>query len=125
MNDRIKALCDKTLRGEMFVKTVTTEFDREDIFLSDTERDVKRICEYILNQEPLITEYQTMTGFFRFDGSVVGALFNRTGHRHTAELMKDFYLKQIDNLSVMEWQHATADYKEVLDVGISGILKKN
>ena len=124
MNDRIKALCDKTLKGEMFVQTVTTEFDREDIFLSDTEREVKQLCEYILNQEPLITEYQTMTGFFRFDGSVVGAAFNRAGHKHTADLMRDFYLKQVNNLSVMEWQHATADYKEVLEIGISGIIAK-
>ncbi len=124
MNERIKVLCDATLRGDMFVKTVATEFDREDIFLSETERDVKRLCEYILNQEPKITEYQKMTGFFRFDGSVVGTAFNRSGHRHTAELMRDFYLKQVDNLSVMEWQHATADYKEVLEIGLVGIIKK-
>ena len=124
MNDRIKALCDKTLKGEMYVKPVKTEFDREDIFLSEGERDVKQLCEYIINQEPILTEYQTMTGFFRFDGSVVGALFNRSGHKHTAAIMKDFYLKQVDNLSVMEWQHATADYKEVLEIGISGIIAK-
>ncbi len=124
MNERIKALCDATLRGDMFVETVATEFDREDIFLSDTERDVKRLCEYIVNQEPVITEYQKMTGFFRFDGSVVGALFNRSGHKHTAAIMKDFYLKQVNGLHVMEWQHATADYKEVLEIGISGIIAK-
>ncbi len=124
MNDRIKTLCDATLRGDMFVQTVATEFDREDIFLSETERDVKRLCEYILNQEPKITEYQKMTGFFRFDGSVVGALFNRSGHKHTAAIMKDFYLKQVNGLHVMEWQHATADYKEVLEIGISGIIAK-
>lgn len=122
MNDRIKALCDKTLKGEMFVNPVKTEFSREDIFLSDTERDVKRICEYILNQEPLITEYQTMTGFFRFDGSVVGDAFNRSGHKRTEEVMSEFYCKPIDNLVTMEWQHATADYNKVFKKGMSGII---
>ena len=124
MNERISALCNLTMKGEMYVGPIATEFDRMDIFLSETERDVKHICEYILNQEPKLTEFQTMSGFFRFDGSVPGVAFNRSGHKHTAELMKDFYLKQIDNLSVMEWQHATADYKEVLRIGISGIVEK-
>ncbi|MBQ3124495.1 MAG: hypothetical protein IJC09_03610 [Clostridia bacterium] len=36
--------------------------------------------------------------------------------------MSDFYLKNIDNLSTMEWQHATADYKKVLEKGIKGIM---
>jgi hypothetical protein len=64
MNERIKALCDITLRGDMYVKQVKTEFDRMDLFLSECERDVKRLCEYMMNQEPIITEYQTMAGFF-------------------------------------------------------------
>ena len=103
MNERIKALCDLTLKGEMFVETVATEFDEDDLFLSKQEMESKRICEYILNQKPLITEYQTMTGFFRFDGSVVGDAFNRSGHKATDEAMRLFYLKPIDNLSTMEW----------------------
>lgn len=122
MNDRIRALCEKTLKGEMLVEKRATEYDRMDIFLSECERDVKRLCEYILNQEPRLTEYQTMTGFFDTDGTVVGDAFRRYGHKNTKEVMQAFYCKQVDDISVMEWQHATADYKKVLQVGISGII---
>lgn len=122
MNERIKKLTELTLNGDMYVSPVKTEFDREDLFLSKTEMEVKRLCEYIKNQRPMITEYSKMTGFFTFDGSVVGDAFSRSGHKNTEEAMRNFYLKPIDNLSTMEWQHATADYKKVLEKGIKGII---
>lgn len=124
MNERIEKLTQLTLKGEMYVTPVKTEFDRMDIFLPETERDVKRICEYISNQEPKLTEYSAFTGFFHFDGSVVGDLFNRSGHKHANELLRNFYCKHIDNLSSMDWQHGTSDYREVLAIGITGILGK-
>lgn len=124
MNERIEKLTKMTLKGEMFVNPVHTEFDRTDLFLPRQKREVKRLCEYILNQEPLITPYSTMTGFFRFDGSVVGDAFNRSGHKYTQEFMDSFYLKPIDNISTMEWQHATADYKKVLKKGLKGIINE-
>jgi len=122
MNDRIKKLTELTLAGEMYVKPVPTSFDRTDLFLDRIEMESKRMCEYILNQEPMITPYSAFTGFFRFDGSVVGDAFKRGGHRFTGEGMSNFYLKPIDNLSTMEWQHATADYRKVLGKGIRGII---
>ena len=122
MNQRIKKLTELTLNGDMCVSPVKTEFDREDLFLSKIEREVKRLCEYIKNQQPMITEYSKLTGFFRCDGSVVGDAFSRGGHKATEEAMSYFYLKPIDNLSTMEWQHATADYKKVLEKGINGII---
>lgn len=122
MTERIKALTELTLEGKMHVEPVKTDFDRTDLFLSETEREVKRLCEYILNQEPKLTPYQTMTGLFTFDGSVVGDAFNRGGHKKTDDFMKEFYLKPIDNISTMEWQHATADYRRVLAHGIKGIV---
>ncbi len=122
MNERIGKLTELTLKGEMYAHTKITEYDREDLFLSESEMQVKRICEYILNQEPKITKYSTLTGFFRFDGSVVGDAFGRSGHKATGEIMNLFYLKPLDNLSTMEWQHATADYAKVLSKGILGII---
>lgn len=122
MNERIKKLTELTLNGEMYVSPVKTEFDRADLFLSKTEMEVKRLCEYIKNQQPKLTEYSKMTGFFTFDGSVVGDAFSRSGHKNTEEALRNFYLKPIDNLSTMEWQHATADYKKVLEKGIKGII---
>jgi len=124
MNDRIRHLENLTMSGEMYVKTVDTRFDRMDLFLPSQERDVKRICEYILNQQPKLTEYSAFTGFFRFDGSVVGDVFNRSGHPNTSACMHDFYCKHIDNLSSMDWQHGTSDYKKVLKIGIGGIIKE-
>ncbi len=124
MNERIKALADLTMQGEMFVNDVQIEFDRMDLFLTQTEREVKRLCEYILAQEPKITPYSAMTGFFRFAGaSVVGDAFGRYGHKITQETMRSFYLKPVDNLVTMEWQHATADFKRVITRGIKGIIE--
>ena len=124
MTERIKRLTELTLAGKMFVEPVKTEYDREDLFLPRQQMEQKRICEYILNQEPVLSEHQLMTGFFRFDGSCVGDAFSRSGHKHTWEAMNSFYLKSIDNLSTMEWQHATADYKKVLEKGIKGIIEE-
>lgn len=123
MNKRIEKLTELTLNGKMYVDSIRTDFDREDLFLPENEMQVKRICEYILNQEPKITKYSKLSGFFRFDGSVVGDAFGRSGHKATQEVMKFFYLKSVDNLSTMEWQHATADYTRVLNKGIVGIIQ--
>ena len=122
MTDRIAKLTRLTLQGDMYVAPVKTEFDREDLLLSQSEMDVKRICEYILNQEPKLTEYSSMTGFFNFDGSVVGDAFRRSGHKGFSEAKKLLYTKPIGNLSVFEWQHATADYAKILNKGIRGII---
>ncbi len=114
MNERISKLTDLVLQGKMYVDTVKTEFN--------TDKDVDKLCEYILNQEPKITEHSAFTGNFLFDGSVVGDAFKRGGHKNTQKALDKYYLKPIDNLSTMEWQHATADYKRVLEKGIIGII---
>ena len=106
----------------MYADTVKTTYDEADLLLPRQQMESKRICEYILNQEPKLTEYSCLTGFFNFDGSVVGDAFRRGGHKATDEAKKLFYLKPIDNLSTMEWQHATADYTKILNKGISGII---
>ena len=124
MNKRIVELTKLTLEGKMYASPNKTEYDREDLFLSRQEMDSKRLCEFILNQEPVITEFSKMTGFFNCDGSIVGDAFRRSGHKYTNEVLSNFYLKNIDNLSTMEWQHATADYQKVLDKGIKGIIEE-
>ena len=124
MNERIEKLTNLTLKGEMYAHPVATEFDREDLFLSRQQMESKRLCSFILNQEPVLTEYSKMTGFFNCDSSVVGDAFRRKGHKAFQKLREDFYLKAIDNLSTFEWQHATADYKKVLDKGIKGIVEE-
>lgn len=122
MTERIAKLTELTLAGKMYAETTKTTYDETDPALPKQEMESKRICEYILNQEPVITEYSCLTGFFNFDGSVVGDAFRRGGHKTTGEAMRLFYLKPIDNLSTMEWQHATADYSRILNKGICGII---
>ena len=124
MTDRIRQLTALTLSGEMYVKPVPTQFDREDLFLPREKRESKQLCEFILNQEPKICEFQKMTGFFRFDGSVVGDAFTRIGHKATAELLKYFFVKPIDGMCTQEWQHATANYEKVLSKGIVGLIEE-
>ena len=124
MTDRIKELMKMTLQGKMYVTPKKTEFDRMDLFLPEQEKDVKRICEFMLNGEPLITNYSCFTGAFNFDDSVIGDVFTRIGHPNTTELLGNFYCKPIDNLSTMDAQHGTSDYREVLAIGITGIISK-
>ena len=124
MTERIRKLTDLTLEGKMYATPTKTEYDREDLFLTRQQMESKRLCEFILNQEPVLTEYSKMTGFFNCDGSVVGDAFRRGGHKFTGEVLGQFYLKSVDNLSTMEWQHATADYKKVLEKGIQGIIEE-
>ncbi|MGN1047442.1 MAG: pyruvate formate lyase family protein [Eubacteriales bacterium] len=122
MNERIARLTELTLSGKMYVSPVKTEFEEADMLLPKQQMESKHLCEYILNQEPKITEYSCMTGFFNMDSSVVGDAFRRGGHKETQTAMKLFYLKPVDNLSTMEWQHATADFSKILDKGLSGII---
>ena len=56
MNARIEELTKLTLKGDMYAHPVKTEYDREDAFLSHQEMESKRLCEFILNQEPVLTE---------------------------------------------------------------------
>ena len=124
MDIRIYQLAKLTIEGKMYAKRKMTEFDREDLFLSKQQMESKRLCEYILNQEPVLTEFSKMTGFFNCDSSVVGDLFRRMGHEATEKAKASFFLKPVDNLSTMEWQHATADYQTVLAKGLNGIIKE-
>lgn len=124
MNERIRKLTELTLKGEMYASPTETAYDREDLFLPRQRRESKRLCKFILNQQPVLTEYSKMTGFFNTDSSVVGDAFRRRGHAAFVKLKDDFYCKPVDNLSTFEWQHATADYQKVLDKGIRGILEE-
>lgn len=124
MTERIAKLTELTLSGEMYAKTTPTVYSDLAPTLSRQEKESTHLCEYILAQEPVLTEYSAMTGFFNFDGSCVGDAFRRMGHTETQATMRLFYCKKVDNLSVMEWQHATADYQKVLRVGIRGIIRE-
>jgi trans-4-hydroxy-L-proline dehydratase len=121
MIERIAQLAKLTVSGKMWVEPVKTDYDRMDLFLSPVQMSAKRAYEYILNQEPMITEYSAMTGFLTFDGSVEGDIFNRPGHRNFQALKAEFYAKPVDNLSTMEWQHSTGDFGKIIRGGIAAL----
>ena len=122
MNQRIAALTKLTLEGKLYAQPKQTVFSPEDTALSPQLREARQLCEFILNQEPVLTEFSRMTGFFNCNSSVVGDGFRRMGHKYTQEVLSRYYLKPQESLSTMEWQHATADYRKVLAQGIRGIL---
>lgn len=121
MNERIAALADRTVRGEMYVHPVKTEYDAADLALSERKRSAKRVCEYILNQEPLITEDSCFTGLIKFDGSVEGDIFGRAGFSHFAELRAKYYNRPIENLLTFEWQHSVGNFERIIKNGLCGI----
>lgn len=122
-SERISRLIGKTVRGEMYVHPIKTEFDRCDHFLSDTKRVAKRVFEYIMNQEPLITEDSCFTGLIKFDSSVEGDIFHRSGYPNFKILTKEFYNKPVNNLLTFEWQHSVGNFQKIISRGLVGIKK--
>lgn len=124
MNERIKKLTEITLSGEMYPQTIAVEYDPEDMFFSSVTMSAKRVCEYILAQEPILHEECAMTGHLIFDGTVEGDIFQRKGHPAFHQALKAFYNRPLHNLVTFEWQHSTANFEEILKDGISGIRKR-
>ena len=121
MNERIESLVKKTVSGKMYVYPVKTEYDRCDLFLPPIKMSAKRVCEYIRNQEPLIVAESCFTGLIKFDGSVEGDIFTRSGHVNLGIACNNFYNKPVDNLLTFEWQHSAGDFAKIIDGGIVGI----
>lgn len=124
MNERIKKLTEKTLKGEMWIENTDTEYDREDIFLSPLMMNAKRTYEYILNQKPFINECTAFTGFLAFRGDVMGDNFTRCGYEYYKKMDKYFYTQPIDSLVTWEFQHSVADFEKVIRIGINGFRKE-
>ena len=120
MTDRIRYLAEKTAKGEMYIGSTPTNYDRKDLFLSPVIMNAKRAKEYILNQKPYVSEYTALTGYLRFEGDVMGDIFNRCGHTNFRNAMKNFYAQPIDGLCTFEWQHSVADFEKVIKIGIHG-----
>ncbi len=121
MTERIRTLVEKTVKGEMWVEPVKTEYDKKDLLLSSVKMSGKRVCEYISNQELLVLEESCFTGLMQFDGSVEGDIFHRAGHKNFRMAMDNFYNKPVDNLLTFEWQHSVGDFGKVINRGLVGI----
>ena len=124
MTERIQILTEMTLNKQLYPHPTPTTYDRQDLFLSKIQRESKRLCEFIENQTPVIDEHCALAGLLTFDKSCVGDAFHRYGHESWLQLREDFYLKQIDNLTVCEWQHATGEYHRILQTGLVGFMER-
>lgn len=128
MNERIYELTKLTLNGEMCPQALETEFDRNDIFLPEHEMQTKRIHDYVMNQKPILTELQTMTGqFLMITANPKNRILGDYMHSESLPqvdnfLMPYFYKKPIENLSTFEWEHASPDYGQIIKKGISGLI---
>ncbi len=124
MISRIEKIANEVVLGKRWFETTPVEYDRCDLFLDPVEMSAKRAYEYIVGQIPQIDETAALAGYIRFDGSIEGDIFNRPGHRAWGEMVNKFYLKQVDNLAAMEWQHSEGNFKKVIDIGIEGLKKE-
>ncbi len=121
MTERIRTLVEKTVKGEMWVEPVKTEYDKKDLFLSPVKMSGKRVCEYILNQDISILCESCFTGLMCFDGSVEGDIFHRPGHKNFRVALDNFYNQPVDNLLIFEWQHSVGDFGKIISFGLKGI----
>ncbi len=124
MKQRINDLAQMVKKGEMWFETTPVEYDKFDLLMDPIPMQAKRVYEYVTNQTPNILEQSALTGYFRFDGSVEGDIFTRSGHQTFDKLFNNLYLKDIDNLFCMEWQHAMGNFKRTIDIGIDGIKEQ-
>lgn len=125
MDPRIQKLVDKTKAGLMRVEPVPTEYDRADILLlTPMEMSAKRVCQYIVNQEPKIEEESLLTGMLSFDGTVEGNLFQRNGHAGDHLLYLTFYNNPCHDLLTYECQHSVGDFGKIVRSGLCGVREE-
>lgn len=123
MKKRICELCRLTLEGKMRPVPQAVAFDRMDNFLSEHEKNGKRIYEYVTRQKPMLTKYNAMTGLLVFNGSCPGDAMSMSGMKSFSMLYNEFYGKPIEHLITFEWQHSTADFSKIIRKGVGGIIK--
>lgn len=124
MTERIEKLTALTLNGEMYPAGKAVEFDRTDLFLTKAERNAKRIKDYVLAQDNLITEYQTLARIPVLGHGIETDYMHYGSTEAGRNLLTYFYDKPLENLITFEWQHATPNYNDILGCGVKGLLEK-
>lgn len=120
------------MKGEMYVAPIKTEYNRNDLFLPHIQMSAKRVFEYILNQEPLVTFENCLTGILSFDGSVEGDVFTRTGHKNFQIACDNFYCcegedgqvenRPLNDIMIFEWQHSVGDFSKIINGGLVKVI---
>ncbi|MBR5308149.1 MAG: hypothetical protein IKU43_05210 [Clostridia bacterium] len=125
MTDRIAKMAEYCMNNEIYPAAVLPKFDEADMLLSDSKRNAKRACEYMLAQNVRIDDDARFAGLIKFDSAEFpGDIFRRQGHKHFRAVKDVFYANPQENLSTFEWQHSTPDFTFVINNGIKGLKAK-
>ena len=128
MTERIENMVNHVLKKTIYPEPREIEYDRADYLLSERCRETKRLCEYMLAQEVAIPDEALMVGIIRFDKCPYPSDFmKKKGFKHTEEIQQhffDFKNGPFDNFKFWGWQHATADFGKIIEVGIEGIKEQ-
>ncbi len=129
MTERIRTIAERTAAGQMWLEPKITDFDKEDFFLPILEKNTKRVCEYIMNQEPMCLPEFCFTGYFTFDWQtgdiphyIIGDIFKRRGYLNGLEMGVSTQNKAWYNLIATGYSHSAPDFGTVIASGIRGRL---
>lgn len=135
MNERIEKLAKLSRERDMIPVTVAVSYDSADYALPEAIFNAKRIIEYINAQTVFISDTNRFTGMLRYysekaSSEVPADSFTRINHSNNS-IANRFYYNSINNynkyrekLVAKEWQHSTANYKNLIDNGIDSVLNK-
>ncbi len=130
MTERIQRMVNHILNETIYPPAVEVEYDRADFLLSETHRETKRLCEYILAQPIQIPDEARLAGTIKFGKFPYPADFmSKHGMRYAGELLEHFRSYNnanppFEDFKFWEWQHATADYKKFIELGTEGIKEQ-
>lgn len=128
MTERIKNMVQDVLEKTLYPAAVETSYDRADYLLSKRARETKRVCQYMLAQEVKIPENALMVGMISFDKCPYPTNFmKKNGFTNTHEVLQNFFFIEhppFEDFKYWGWQHATADFGKIIDLGIAGIKEE-
>lgn len=128
MNDRIKNMAETVLKKTIYPEPKEIGYDRADYLLSKRHRETKRLCEYMLAQDVVIPDGALLVGMIRFNKCPYPSDFmKKHGFTYTKEIQKNFFSianPPFEGFKYWGWQHATADFGKIIELGIEGIKEQ-
>lgn len=128
MTDRIKDMAENVLKKTIYPEPKEITYDRADYLLSKRLRETKRLCEYMLAQDVVIPESALMVGMIRFDKCLYPSDFmKKQGFTYTQEIQRNFFgitNPPFEDFKFWGWQHATADFGKIIELGIEGVKEQ-
>ena len=126
MNERIRRYFEYTMSHNLFPPLELLELDEWDENYSEPMRNAKRLVDHMLRQEIILQEDCELAGLTNFrSGAIIPMdLFPRAGHAAFRRAQGRFYMKPVENLCSLEWQHSSPDLGKVVRIGLNGYRKE-